>query len=69
MSVYYRCKLCRNEHPSPVPFAEKIYFDASATLDLGFECPETGESARYNRTDLLWKDTEAVGSGSERERQ
>jgi hypothetical protein len=69
MSVYYRCKFCRHEHPPPVSFAEKIYFDTSATLDLGFECPQTGQSARYNRTDLLWRDTETAGSSTSFESQ
>lgn len=58
MSVYYRCKACGGEHPSPVSYAEKLYFDAAATLDVHFECPETGREGRYNRTDMVWRDTE-----------
>lgn len=58
MSVYYRCKACGGEHPPPVSYAEKLYFDAAATLELQFECPETGREGRYNRTDMVWRDTE-----------
>ncbi|HEX7089638.1 MAG TPA: hypothetical protein VF192_05850 [Longimicrobiales bacterium] len=58
MSVYYRCKACGGEHPSPVSYAEKLYFDAAATLDVQFECPETGRGDRYNRTDMVWREGE-----------
>jgi hypothetical protein len=61
--VYYRCKGCGGEHPAPVPFAEKLYFDASVTLDLTFECPVTGESRLYNKTDMVWREVrQAVNS-------
>jgi predicted RNA-binding Zn-ribbon protein involved in translation (DUF1610 family) len=59
VSVYYRCKACGGEHPPPVSYAEKLYFDAAATLELQFECPETGREGLYNRTDMVWReDTE-----------
>lgn len=54
--VHFRCKHCRNDHPLLLPFAEKLYFDASATLDLELECPDGQGSSRYNKTDLLWKE-------------
>lgn len=56
--VHYRCKCCGGDHPAPVPFAEKLYFDASATLDLTFECPISGTTACYNKTDLFLPETE-----------
>src|SRR5690606_24819522 len=45
VSVYYRCAACGGEHPSPVSYAEKLYFDSPATLDLNFECPATGRES------------------------
>jgi hypothetical protein len=54
--VHYRCKHCRNEHPLLLPFAEKLYFDAAATLDLELECPEKKARGQYNKTDLVWKE-------------
>lgn len=46
----------------PVSYAEKLMFDASATIDLRFDCPVRGESAYYNRTDLHWMDEETTDS-------
>jgi hypothetical protein len=57
--VHFRCKACGAEHPAPVPFAEKLYFDTAATLEINFECPEKGVTRRYNKTDLLWREVEA----------
>jgi len=58
MGVYYRCKRCGGEHPSPVSYAEKLYFDAAVTLELEFECPTTHAGARYNRTDMVWREVD-----------
>jgi len=60
MAVHYRCKRCGETHPSPVPFAEKLYFDAAVTLDLEFECPKLEETAVYNKTDMFWKEPDTV---------
>lgn len=62
--VHFRCKLCRNEHPLHLPYAEKLYFDAAATLEIELECPDVRGRAQYNKTDLVWKEAveqEAVG--------
>lgn len=56
--VHFRCKSCGGEHPAILPFAEKLYFDAAATLDFELECPETGEVRLYNKTDLVWRDVD-----------
>ena len=57
--VHFRCKSCGEDHPAPVPFAEKLYFDAAVTLDFQLECPESGDRHSYNKTDLIWRVSDA----------
>ena len=56
MSVYYKCKICEDEHPSPIAFDDKRAFDNSTSMPLMFQCPVKEESAIYDKEDMFWKD-------------
>lgn len=56
MPVYYHCKACREDHLSQEPYAEDLYFNAAATVEVRIECPNTHEEKRYNRNDMYWRD-------------
>lgn len=56
MPVYYKCKVCGNDHPSPIAFGDKGSFDSGTLAGNSFQCPEKGESALYDKEDMFWKD-------------
>lgn len=56
MAVYYRCKVCGGEHPSPIAMADRRSLDTSSFSNNGFQCPKTGEMATYDKKDMFWKD-------------
>jgi hypothetical protein len=56
MSVYYKCKICEDDHPSPIPFDDKRSFDSSTLMTISFRCPEKEESAIYDKEDMFWQD-------------
>jgi hypothetical protein len=56
MPVYYKCKICGGEHPSPIIFRNEESFDSSTLWGESFQCPVKGESAIYNKEDMLWQD-------------
>jgi hypothetical protein len=58
MSVYYKCKICEGEHPSPIIFRNQESFESSILWGESFQCPVEGESAIYEREDMFWKDEE-----------
>ena len=58
MPVYYRCKICGKEHPSPIGFGDKKSFETSSLNNNGFQCPETGKIATYDKKDMFWKERE-----------
>jgi len=55
MAVFYRCKICGEEHPSPIGFGDRHSFDTSVMKDNWFQCPKTGKSASYDKKDMFWK--------------
>lgn len=59
MAVYYRCKSCGGEHPSPIAFGDKRTFESSTLTNNGFQCLKTGASASYDKKDMFWKDEPA----------
>ena len=56
MPVYYKCKICGEEHLSPIAFGDKASFDTAALKNNSFQCPKTGTSALYDKKDMFWKD-------------
>ena len=59
MPVYYKCKICGDEHLSPVVLREEEAFDSSTLWDQNFRCPVKGESALYDKEDMFWQDEES----------
>jgi hypothetical protein len=47
MPVYYKCKICEREHPSPMVYRDEESFDSSILWGEMFQCPEKGKSALY----------------------
>jgi hypothetical protein len=56
MTVYYRCKICGENHPSPIGFGDKKSFETSTLENNSYQCPKTGKSAVYDKKDMFWKD-------------
>lgn len=56
MAVYYKCKICGEEHPSPIVFNDKKSFQSSTLTGNSFQCPKTGKLESYDKEDMLWKD-------------
>jgi hypothetical protein len=56
MPVYYKCRVCEDEHLSPIVIDAKRAFESSSLMTLSFECPVRGESAIYDKDDMFWKD-------------
>jgi hypothetical protein len=56
MPVYYKCKICGSEHPSPIVFPDEESFDRSTLLGESFQCPIKQESAAYEKEDMFWQD-------------
>jgi transcription initiation factor IIE alpha subunit len=54
--VYYKCKICDEEHPSPIAFGDKASFDTATLKNNNFQCPKTGTSALYDKEDMFWRD-------------
>lgn len=59
MSVYFRCKICGEQHPSPLRFVDRQVFEASNVVGLKqkFPCPTTGKNELYDFADLFWEAT------------
>jgi len=56
MPVYYRCKACGKEHPSPIGFGDKRSFETTTLENNSFQCPEKRRSDNYDKKDMFWKD-------------
>lgn len=56
MAVYYKCKICSEEHKSPIAFSDKKSFVSSTLVGNRFQCPKTGRLASYDKEDMLWKE-------------
>jgi len=56
MPVYYKCKVCEDEHHSTIPIDDKRAFESSSMMTISFRCPVKGESAIYDKEDMFWKD-------------
>ena len=58
MAVYFGCKSCGEEHPSPIAFGDKESFESSGMSGNWFDCPKTGKAAIYDKNDMFWKEEE-----------
>jgi len=56
MAVFFKCKICRGEHKSPIAFVSKQSFDSSSLSNNVFQCPKTGKQASYDKKDMFWKE-------------
>ncbi len=56
MAVYFRCKSCGGEHPSPIAFGDKLSFETSTLTSNSFHCLKTQQMATYDKKDMFWKD-------------
>ena len=56
MAVYYKCKICGEEHKSPIAFGDKKSFESSTLVNNKFQCPKTRKLASYDKKDMLWKE-------------
>jgi hypothetical protein len=56
MPVYYKCKVCGSEHPSPIGFGDKKSFETSQMRGNSFQCPKTGQMASYDKENMVWRD-------------
>ncbi len=58
MAVYYKCKVCGEEHKSPIAFGDKKSFESSVLVGNAFQCPKTGKVAGYDKKDMFWIELE-----------
>lgn len=56
MPVYYKCKICGSEHPSPIVFPDEISFHNSAFEKIVIKCSIKLETAIYPKEDMFWQD-------------
>jgi len=56
MAVYYKCKICGEEHLSPIAFVDKKSFESAALEGNSFQCSKTKQLAIYDKKDMFWKD-------------
>jgi len=58
MAVFFKCKICGEEHKSPIAFGSKQSFDSSILSNNVFQCPKTGKPVSYDKKDMLWKEND-----------
>jgi hypothetical protein len=56
MPAYYKCKICEDDHPSPIVFRDEELYDSSILWGERFQCPVKEESALYDKEDMFWQD-------------
>jgi hypothetical protein len=56
MAVYYRCKVCGEDHRSPIGLDDEQSFEASTLEYDSFVCPHTHQMETYAKGDMYWKD-------------
>ena len=54
--VYYKCKICGEEHRSPIAFDDEKSFKSSTLASNRFRCPKTEKLASYDKEDMFWKE-------------
>lgn len=56
MAVFFKCKICGEQHRSPIAFGDKKSFESNSLLNDVFQCPKTGKPASYDKEDMFWRD-------------
>ena len=57
MPIYFKCKNCSEDHPSPIQMDRETFEDSTNIIqDNSFQCPKTGQSALYSKEDMYWRD-------------
>ncbi len=56
MTVYYRCKVCGEEHRLPIEFDNEQAFELGVLEQDSFVCPHTHQMEVYEKADMVWKD-------------
>ena len=57
MPVYFRCKSCEGEHPSPIQMDKNSFENPTNIIqNNSFQCPQTRQMAVYDKEDMFWKD-------------
>ncbi len=56
MAVFFKCKICGEEHKSPIAFGDKKSFESSILANNTFQCPKAGRPESYDKKDMLWKE-------------
>ncbi len=56
MTVHYKCKICGEEHRSPIAFSDKKSFESSTLVGNSFQCPKTGRLESYDKKDMVWRE-------------
>ena len=59
MPIYFRCKNCSEDHPSPIQVDRETFEDSTHNIiqNSSFQCPKTGQSALYSKKDTYWRYT------------
>lgn len=52
LPVYFRCKVCDGDHPSPIRFTSRKDFESARIVSMGFQCPQEGILEAYNKQDM-----------------
>lgn len=55
MPIYFRCKNCDEDHPSPIQVDRETFEGSNIIQDSSFQCPKTGQSALYSTKDTYWR--------------
>lgn len=53
MPIFYKCKICGANHPSPIELDKKS-FESADLRNNTFECPIKRKSANYDKEDMFW---------------
>ena len=55
MPLFFRCKSCGEEHPSPLAFSSQTQFERTHLASNSFGCSRSKNYARYRKSDLFRK--------------
>ncbi len=62
MPIYFKCKICEEEHISPIQMDKESFEDPTNIIqDNSLQCPKTGQSSLYSKEDMFWKEEEKGG--------
>lgn len=56
MAVFYKCKLCGEEHQAPLGIGDKVTFNELKLEGTTIYCDRLFKSDSYKKDELYWKD-------------